>query len=105
RIYPLWPETARLLREYLDENGIHPNRPEIIFHNHWGTDLTRFGVRIILRKHVQRAAQQMPALKRKRLHPHCLRQNAVSREMPSCTGNPARLLVNWRFSEAFDTAF
>jgi site-specific recombinase XerD len=77
RICPLWPETARLLREYLDENGIHPNRPEIIFHNHWGTDLTRFGVRIILRKHVQRAAQQMPALKRKRLHPHCLRHSCA----------------------------
>jgi integrase len=25
---------------------------------------------------------------------HSLRQNAASREMPSCTGNPARLLVN-----------
>ena len=34
-----------------------------------------------------------------------LRQNAASREMPSCTGNPARLLVNWRPSEVFDSAF
>ena len=34
---------------------------------------------------------------KKAAHVHTLRQNAVSREMPSCTGNPALLLVNWPF--------
>ena len=77
RVCPLWPETARLLREYLDEVGLHPERPETLFYNHWGTQLTRFGVRHILRKHVRQAAREMPALKQKRLHPHCIRHSTA----------------------------
>ena len=77
RICPLWPETAALLREHLEEHGIDPDRPEVIFRNHWGTALTRFGVRCILQKHVQRAARQMPSLKKKRLHPHSMRHSTA----------------------------
>jgi site-specific recombinase XerD len=77
RACPLWPETARLLREHLEETGIDPARPEAVFRNHWGTSLTRFGVRIIMRKYVQQASSQMPALKKKRLHPHCIRHSTA----------------------------
>jgi integrase/recombinase XerD len=73
RVCPIWPETARLLNDHLQEQGISPDRPEAVFRNHWGTNLTRFGVRVILRKYVQRAACMLPALKQKRLHPHSLR--------------------------------
>jgi len=31
RVCPLWPETARLLREHLEEIGVHPERPEAVF--------------------------------------------------------------------------
>lgn len=77
RACPLWPETARLLREHLEETGIEPARPEAVFRNHWGTNLTRFGVRIIMRKYVRQASSQMPALKKKRLHPHCIRHSTA----------------------------
>jgi integrase/recombinase XerD len=77
RVCPIWPETARLLREHLEELGIHPDRPETVFHNHQGRPLTRFGVRVILAKYVRRASQRMPTLKRKRLHPHCLRHSTA----------------------------
>jgi site-specific recombinase XerD len=75
RICPLSAETARLLREHLEERGIHPSQPQTVFSNHWGTGLTRFGVRLILRKYVGPAAQRLPALKHERLHPHCLRHS------------------------------
>jgi hypothetical protein len=52
RICPLWPETAQLLNIHLEENGVDPNRPEVIFRNHCGAPLTRFGVRVILRKYI-----------------------------------------------------
>ncbi|RPJ22285.1 MAG: integrase [Chloroflexi bacterium] len=77
RICPIWSETACLLREYLEERAIHPDRPEIIFRNHCGTALTRFGVRLILRKYLRRAEQRMPSLKQKRLHPHSLRHGTA----------------------------
>lgn len=77
RVCPIWPETARLLREYLEEQSLHSDRPDIIFRNHLGTPLTRFGVRAILKRHVQRAAQRLPSLKNKRVHPHCLRHSTA----------------------------
>jgi integrase/recombinase XerD len=75
RVCPLSTETARLLREHLEERGVHLHQPQTVFSNHWGTGLTRFGVRLILRKYVGLAADVMPALKHKRLHPHCLRHS------------------------------
>ena len=77
RVCPLWPETARLLREHLEELGVHLDRPEIIFRNHQGRPITRFGVRVILAKYVRRAGQRTPTLKHKRLHPHCLRHSTA----------------------------
>jgi len=77
RACPLWPTTARLLKEHLEEEAISPDRPEVVFRNHWGTNLTRFGVRIILQKYVQRAANALPALKHKRLHPHSVRHSTA----------------------------
>ena len=77
RICPLWSETARLLQEHLTEQGLHPDRPDILFRNHLGTPLTRFGVRVILRRHVQQAAGRRPSLKHKRLHPHCVRHSTA----------------------------
>jgi integrase/recombinase XerD len=77
RVCPLWPETANLLRKHLEELGIHPERPETIFRNHWGRTLTRFGVRLILHKHITKAASKMPSLKQKRLHPHSFRHSTA----------------------------
>jgi len=77
RVCPLWPETARLLREHLEEIGVHAERPETIFHNHCGAQLTRFGVRYILRKYVRQATRNLPSLKQKRLHPHCIRHSTA----------------------------
>lgn len=77
RVCPIWPETARQLREYLEEQGLHPDCPDILFRNHLGTALTRFGVRAILKRHTQRAAQRLPSLKNKRVHPHCLRHSTA----------------------------
>jgi integrase/recombinase XerD len=77
RVCPLWSETANLLRKHLEELGIHPERPETIFRNHRGRTLIRFGVRLILRKHISEAASKMPSLKQKRLHPHSLRHSTA----------------------------
>ena len=77
RTCPLWPETARLLVELLEEQGVSADRPEAVFRNRCGARLTRFGVRIILRKHIKNAVPRMPSLKHKRLHPHSVRHSTA----------------------------
>jgi site-specific recombinase XerD len=77
RICPLWPETARLLSDLLEEQGTDPRRPEAVFRNRCGARLTRFGVRMILRKHVENAIPRIPSLKHKRIHPHSMRHSTA----------------------------
>ena len=77
RTCPLWPETAHLLQKVLEDRGV-PVRPSVpLFLNHRNQLLTRFGIRLILRKHLRQAAQRAPSLKHKRLHPHSLRHSTA----------------------------
>jgi site-specific recombinase XerD len=64
RVCPLWPETAHLLREYIAERGIDLKKTTTVFTNHLQGPLTRFGVRYILAKYLQKAAQNQPSLKK-----------------------------------------
>ena len=77
RICPLWPETACLLRQHLAEIGADPQEPPLLFRNHRGGALTRFGARLILQRHVRRAALSHPSLQRKRIHPHSMRHSTA----------------------------
>jgi site-specific recombinase XerD len=77
RTCPLWPETANLLRRLVDQRGLPPTQSAPLFLNDRGARLSRFGVRFILKKHVEKAAQRHPALKHKRLHPHSVRHSTA----------------------------
>ena len=48
-----------------------------MFRNQRGNPLTRFGARLILQHHVKHAAQALPSLKHKRIHPHSLRHSTA----------------------------
>ena len=77
RICPIFPETAQVLRECLEEQGADMRKPVVVFRNHVGGSLTRFGVRYILAKHLSKAAGVHPSLGKKRLHPHSLRHSTA----------------------------
>jgi len=77
RTCPLWPETANLLQRLVEQRGLPPTQSAPLFLNNRGGWLTRFGVRLILRKHVEKAAQRHPSLKHKRLHPHSVRHSTA----------------------------
>jgi len=77
RTCPIWSETAGLLQRALEQRGVAPTQSVPLFLNDHGSRLTRFGVRLILKKHVQNAAQQHPSLKLKRLHPHSVRHSTA----------------------------
>ena len=77
RLCPLWPETARLLEQHFHDCGLDPQQPEFVFRNQQGKPLTRFGARLILQRHIQRATDVQPTLKHKRIHPHSIRHSTA----------------------------
>jgi site-specific recombinase XerD len=93
RVCPLWPETARALRLHLERQGTGLHEVRSIFLNHRGQPLTRFGVRVILQKQLLRAAEKVPSLKGKRLHPHSLRHSTAIHLLRS--GVDLSTIANW----------
>jgi site-specific recombinase XerD len=74
---PLWPQTARLLRSFCKERQLDPHSHQVVFLNHRGEPLTRFGVRYLLGKYQDRAKVHSASLRNKRLHPHSLRHSTA----------------------------
>lgn len=77
RVCPLWPQTAKVLRDWLEERSIDPRSTERLFLNHRREPLTRFGVRYLLAKYCTRARSKTPSLDGKRLHPHTMRHSTA----------------------------
>jgi integrase/recombinase XerD len=93
RLCPIWPETAHLLRRFLEERGVDTRKPVTVFTNHTGKPLTRFGIRYLLIKHLQNAAIVRPSLGKKRLHPHSIRHSTAIHLMKS--GVDLSTIANW----------
>ena len=93
RICPIWPETAQILREYTEEQGIDLRKPVTLFRNHLGRPLTRFGVRYILEKYLRKASLIQPSLKKKSLHPHSIRHSTAVYLLKS--GVDLSTIANW----------
>jgi len=72
RLCPLWPRTARLLRDLIAVQL--PADPDpanaLVFRNRNGGTLTRYGVRYLLRKHLP---DYRSATQGRQIHPHALR--------------------------------
>jgi site-specific recombinase XerD len=77
RFCPLWPQTAQVLRDHCKEYHLDLRSDAQVFLNHRGQPLTRFGVRYILAKHLDRARAGVRTLARKRLHPHSMRHSTA----------------------------
>ena len=90
---PLWTETARALRLHLEECQIALHEARSVFLNHRGQPLTRFGVRLILQKHVRKTALRVASLRSKRLHPHSMRHSTAVHLLRS--GVDLSTIANW----------
>jgi len=77
RFCPLWPQTAHVLRDHCEEHHLDLRSDARVFLNHREEPLSRFGVRYILAKHLDRARAHVSTLTRKRLHPHSMRHSAA----------------------------
>lgn len=77
RFCPLWPQTSQVLRDHCAEYHLDLRSDARVFLNNREQPLTRFGVRYILAKHLNRVRADVSTLKRKRLHPHSMRHSTA----------------------------
>ena len=77
RYIPLWPQTAAVLRDFSKQQNLDLRSEARIFLNHRGEPLTRFGIRYILAQRLNRASEEVPNLRKKRLHPHSMRHSTA----------------------------
>lgn len=77
RMLPLWKETAKALRRWLQVRVPATASVDLLFVNARGGAMTRAGFAHILAKHVSRAATAHPTLLRKRVSPHVLRHTCA----------------------------
>jgi site-specific recombinase XerD len=101
RVCPIWPQTAQLLRALCGESRVDLWSTSPVFLNHRGQCLTRFGVRYILRKYLERAKPRAATLRRKRLHPHSMRHSAAVHLLKS--GVDMSTISHWLGHASIDT--
>lgn len=79
RLCPLWPATTKLLRDLIEQQRSSEPDPAnaLLFTNARGQQLSRFGVRYLLRKYVAIASRTATTLRDKRIHPHSLRHGTA----------------------------
>jgi len=75
RTVPLWPKTARQMRQWLDQ--LPPEPSAAVFTNRSGGRLTRFGVEKRLTAAVADATQACPSLRRRTISPHLFRHTTA----------------------------
>ncbi len=75
RTLPLWPKTARQLRQWLQDLPAEPTTP--LFPNRFGARLSRFGIEKRLDQAVEKAAQVCPSLRKLRVSPHVFRHTTA----------------------------
>ncbi|MFC1601264.1 site-specific integrase [Candidatus Sumerlaeota bacterium] len=75
RVLPLWPKTARQLREWQKQLCDEPN--PTLFPNAKGNPMTRSGIEYRLRMAVGSAAAACPTLKGRRISPHTIRHTTA----------------------------
>jgi len=76
RVCPIWASTAQLLRPLCVASS-SDGKAGPLFVNHRGESLTRFGVRYLLRRYMDLAAQKHPSLRGRSIHPHSLRHTTA----------------------------
>ena len=99
RSIPLWPRTARVLKEWFRELGKHEE--SVAFPSIRGEALTRFAIHLLLRKAVQQASRDCISLKNKRVSPHVIRHSTAMALLQS--GVDIAVIGLWLGHEGIET--
>lgn len=75
RQVPLWPETRRLIAEWIRHQQLGPDQP--LFSNRDGAPLTRVGVQFRLACAARTASHTCPSIRSRRISPHTFRHSTA----------------------------
>ena len=76
RTCPLWPHTAKVLRELLGPRLDGPPEAPVFLNVH-GRPTTRFGIHGLVVRTARKATESVPSLRGKRVGPHTLRHTVA----------------------------
>lgn len=99
RSTPLTKQTVAVLKTWLQERGGSEN--DVVFPSNRGTQLSPDGVQYLLAKHVAKAREACPSLKKKRVSPHVLRHSAAMELLQS--GVDHSVIALWLGHESPET--
>ena len=85
RLSPISPETAALLRAYLEERGVTEDANVPLFTNRLGARLTRTGIARCIKRYANAAVARMPTLRDRRISPHTMRHTTAMHMLQSGT--------------------
>lgn len=93
RSCPLWPDTVDTINLYLQHRKPNnPNEP-FLFLNANGKQLTRFGIRYIIKKHAAVASRLAPTIADKNVNPHTFRHSTAMHLIQA--GNDIHMVSMW----------
>ncbi len=93
RACPLWPETVDALHDYLKHRQPEDPKDEHVFLNANSKPITRFGIRHIIQKYAEKAAEKCPSLKKKAVGPHTFRHSTAMHLIRA--GNDIHMVKLW----------
>lgn len=96
RAIPLWPSTARILKEWLRENTSN-----IAFPGIRGEPLSRFAVRLLLQRAVENASSHCASLRKKHISPHTIRHGTAMALLDA--GVDISVIALWLGHESIET--
>jgi len=99
RSIPLWPRTARVLKDWFRELG--QTEEAMAFPGIRGEPLTRFAIHLLLRRAVERASSVCGTLKKKRASPHVVRHRTAMALLQS--GVDIAVIALWLGHESIET--
>jgi integrase/recombinase XerD len=99
RATPLTATTAAVLEAWIEERAGEPDRP--LFPTRQGTALSRYGVSVLVARHVKVAAAHCPSLVGKKVSPHVLRHTAAMRLLHA--GVDTSVIALWLGHESVET--
>jgi len=95
RVIPLWEDTIELIKAYISERKPRQESEERLFLNDRGENITRFGIRYIIRKYTNKAIEKnkQPSLKLKKVSPHTFRHTTAMHLLQA--GNELNVVRLW----------
>jgi site-specific recombinase XerD len=93
RTIPLWPETVRIIRHYLQARQQHGIHSEHLFLNVVGQPMTRFGIGRRVQHHAAAAAVRCSSLRDRRISPHVFRHTTALHLIEA--GNDITVVKDW----------